>query len=310
MAVYALRVIHLIHFLHGYVSMNNRRSKKVAFANDFTIVAKIEETRSYWESLQQVGPLHGDFPKPFKSYLVVKEQYFENAIETFRESEVKITTEDKKHLGAAIGSEDFKASYGKSLVDNWIDQLNLFSKVAESEPQSAYSAFVSGFKGKLTYYMRTAPCIKDYLMPLEEVIRFNFIPSVTCGHICSYGKRVLLSLLTRFGGLGILLFHENTGIEFESSRKLSSSLMGLIKDQSVLYSVNGIKQKNIKTTIKTEKENIHKNVLNTLRNCLNENQLRLSSYNLEKGALSWLTSYPISGHGFDLTKQQFGTALG
>ena len=85
--------------------------------------------------------------------------------------------------------------------------------------------------------------------------------------------------------------------------------MGLIKDQSVLYSVNGIKQKNIKTTIKTEKENIHKNVLNTFRNCLNENQLRLSSNNLEKGALSWLTSYPISGHGFDLTKQQFGTAL-
>ena len=85
--------------------------------------------------------------------------------------------------------------------------------------------------------------------------------------------------------------------------------MGLIKDQSVLYSVNGIKQKNIKTTIKTEKENIHKNVLNTFRNCLNENQLRLSSNNLEKGALSWLTSHPISGHEFDLTKQQFGTAL-
>ena len=89
---------------------------------------------------------------------MVKEQYLENAIETFRGSEVKITTEGKKHLGVAIGSEDFNASYVKSLVDNWINQLNPLSKIAESEPQSAYSAFVGGLKGKLTSYMGTIPC--------------------------------------------------------------------------------------------------------------------------------------------------------
>ena len=78
----------------------------------------------------------------------------------------------------------------------------------------------------------------------------------------------------------------------------------LIKDQSLLYSVNGIEQKKIKTAIKTESENTNKNVLNTLQNCLNENQLRLNSINCEKGVSSWLTSYPISEDGFDLTKQQ------
>ena len=51
----------------------------------------------------------------------------------------------------------------------------------------------------------------------------------------------------------------------------------LIKDQSVLYSLNRVERKKIKTTIKTERENIHKNVLNTLQNRLNENQLRLNS---------------------------------
>ena len=102
---------------------------KVAFADDFTIAGKIEGKiegiRPYWELLQQVDPLYGYSPKPSKSYLVVKEQYFENAIETFRGSEVKISTEGGKHLGAAIGSENFNASYVKSLVDNWIDQLSL-----------------------------------------------------------------------------------------------------------------------------------------------------------------------------------------
>ena len=79
----------------------------------------------------------------------------------------------------------------------------------------------------------------------------------------------------------------------------------LIKNQSLIYSVNGIEQKKIKTIIKTDRDNTHKNVLNTLQNHLNENRLRLNSINREKGVLSWLTSYPISDHGFDLTKQQF-----
>ena len=157
----------LIHFLHEYVSMNNHRCKEVAFANDFTIARKIEGIKSYCEMLLQVGPLYCYFSKPSKSYLVVKGQYLKNAVKIFRGSEVKITTEGKKHLGTAIGIEDFKTSYVKSLVDNRIDQLKILSKSAESEPRSAYSAFVGGFKGKLAYYMRIIPCIKDYLMSLE-----------------------------------------------------------------------------------------------------------------------------------------------
>ena len=59
-------------------------------------------------------------------------------------------------------------------------------------------------------------------MPMEEVIGFKFIPSIAGRHICSNDKPVLLSLPTRLGGLGIPLFHEKTGIEFENSRRLTS----------------------------------------------------------------------------------------
>ena len=52
MAAYALRVIHLVHFLHEYVSMKNHRCKEVAFAGDFIIAGKIEGIYSYWEMLQ------------------------------------------------------------------------------------------------------------------------------------------------------------------------------------------------------------------------------------------------------------------
>ena len=53
-------------------------------------------------------------------------------------SKAKVTSEWKRHLGAVIGSEAFKVSYAKSLVDDWIRQSKLLSTIAELEPQSAY----------------------------------------------------------------------------------------------------------------------------------------------------------------------------
>ena len=102
-------------------------------------------------------PLLGYFPKPSESYLIVKEQHYNKAVDVFMGSKVKVTSERNQHLGAVIVSEAFKASYTKSLVDDWIKQLKLLSIIAESEPQSAYSPFVGGFRGKFTYFMRTIP---------------------------------------------------------------------------------------------------------------------------------------------------------
>ena len=56
-------------------------------------------------------------------------------------------------------------------------------------------------------------------MPLEDVIHLKPIPSITGGRICSNDECVLLSLPTRFGGLGVLLFHENADTEFEKLEK-------------------------------------------------------------------------------------------
>ena len=105
-------------------------------------------------------------------------------------------------------------------MDEWIIQLKLLSKIAESEPQSAYAAFVGGFRGKLTYFMRTISSLGESLKPLEDVIRFHFIPVITGGHLCSDNERLLLSLPLRFGGLAIPLFHKDAQYEYENSRKL------------------------------------------------------------------------------------------
>ena len=138
-------------------------------------------------------------------------------------------------------------------------------------------------------------------MPMEEVIRFKFIPSIAGGHICSSDKPVLLSLPARLGGLGIPLFH----VLSLKTREGSHQYIDWFNERPI----STVLRKRIWTTIKTERENIHKSVLNTLQNRLNSNQLRLNFINSEEGVLSWLAPYPISGHGFDLTKQQFWYSL-
>ena len=106
-------------------------------------------------------------------------------------SKVKVTSEGKRSL-VVIGSEAFKVSYPKSLVDDWIKQLKLLSIIVKSEPQSAYSAFVGGSKGKRVYFMRTIPSFRELLKPLQDVIRFNFIPAIIGGHLYSDNDRILL----------------------------------------------------------------------------------------------------------------------
>ena len=66
------------------------------------------------------------------------------------------------------------------------------SKIAETERQAAYASVVSGFKRKLTYYIRTMPNIKHHLTRLDVIVDNVFISAITDGHICSADERLLL----------------------------------------------------------------------------------------------------------------------
>ena len=64
----------------------------------------------------------------------------------------------------------------------------------------------------------------------------------------------MLSLPVKFGGLAIPLFHNDAKHEYENSRKLTSSLALLIKDEYQIHSVNETEQKSVKLNIKINKE--------------------------------------------------------
>ena len=141
---------------------------------------------------------------------------------------MNITAEEKRHLGAVIGSTEYHDKYVKDLVKVWDNELTILPTIGKTHQQAAYLAFASGFKSKL-YFLRTIANIRHLLMPVERTIRKKFIPAVTRCHICSDKERVLISLPTRYGGLAIPIFHETAEIEFMNSSKITSELTALIK---------------------------------------------------------------------------------
>ena len=105
----------------------------------------------------------------------------------------------KTHLGAIIGSTEYRDHYVKDLVKDWDNQLTILSNIAETQLQAVYLAFATGFKSKLKYFLRTIPNIYHLLLPLERTIWNKFTPAVTGCHLCNDKERVLISLLTWYG---------------------------------------------------------------------------------------------------------------
>ena len=157
--------------------------------------------------------------------------------------------------------------------------------------------------------MRTIPELDEFLKPIEDTIRNELIPALTGGHICSDNERKLLSLPSRYGGLGIPIFSLCAQQEYVNSRKVTAALSKFIVDQSSTCIVNEPEMKKIKATIKDEREAQYKNLSDEIQLNMSEKLKRLNDISKEKGVSNWLTAYPILEHGFDLNKQQFWDCL-
>ena len=176
--------------------------------------------------------------------------------------------------------------------------------IAKTEPQAAYSCFITAFKHKPSYIMRTITDISGMLNQLDAVITSEFIPAITVGTHCSNIERKLLSLPPKLGGLGIPIFAEFANQEYKYSLMLSKDLSTRIMKQEIQLSSETDAQ-NIKQKIKSQKQQKHQAKLDNMRSCLTEEQIRLNNLNQEHGSSSSLTTLPLSEEGYDLTKKLF-----
>lgn len=112
-----------------------------------------------------VGPKYGYFPKSSKSHLIVNMEFEESAKSIFEGTNIHITTGGARHLGAAIGSNEFMEEFVTDKVKSWIEEIQKLAEIASTEPHAIYLALVHVFSQWL-FITRTISDIEHLLQPL------------------------------------------------------------------------------------------------------------------------------------------------
>ena len=304
MAMYAIGILPLIN------QLKSTTAKQVWFADDATASGRLHHLRNWWTKLNELGPAYGYFANSKKTWLIVKEKNLPMAMELFSDSGVNITTEGKRHLGAAIGTRPFVESYMQNKVKEWSSAIHKLAATAKTQPHAAYSAFTHGLVSKWTYFARTIPDISDLLEPLEGVIRLHLIPALTGRECVSDIERDLFSLPIRLGGLGIIKPMETAALEFSSSQKITAPLAALVLLQQPEISLDTMQdQQQAKAEVRQIRRQRYIDRATELKTKLPRHLQRAVELGSEKGASSWLSALPIEEHGFALHKGAFRDAL-
>ena len=134
--------------------------KQVWLADDATGAGNLIQLRKWWDIIIDYGSRIGYYVNQEKSWLIIKDERKVSAKNVFFDTGINFTTEGRRHLGAAIGSNDFRVKYATEKVKEWCSELKQLSKFALSQPQAAYAAFYHGEQHKFSYFTRTIPCME------------------------------------------------------------------------------------------------------------------------------------------------------
>ena len=302
MAKYGIATKPLIDELSN--AINTEECKQAWFADDSSAAGKLLELKKWWDLLCQLGPQYGYFPLARKSILIVKAEYKELAEEIFFGSEVKITVEGERHMGAVIGSEDFKEMYVTNKVLKWIEDVEELSLLGKDEPQAVYSCFTKAICHRWTYIQRTIPGIDHLFCPLENAIREKLIPAIIGREVSDIERRIL-ALPVRLGGMGI---EDPTKCsdKFTASTNITANLTNIIINQERDFTnYNSEEVKQSIAAVRAEKETRLKNELQQINELVDSKMQRTLELLQEKGSGAWLSALPIQSLGYTLNKQEF-----
>ena len=99
-----------------------------------------------------------------KTHLVVKPEHEETVRQLFTDTDVNISIEGKRHLGAALGSRTFTEEYVTNKVQGWTQEITRLAEIATTQPHAAYAAFTHGLSSRWSYISRTIPDVLDLLL--------------------------------------------------------------------------------------------------------------------------------------------------
>ena len=76
----------------------------------------------------------------------MKPEKYETAKGIFKDTNLNVTNESKRHLGTVVGTEEVRKEYVIMRANEWVVELKLLTKITKFYPQAAYCAFTLGFR--------------------------------------------------------------------------------------------------------------------------------------------------------------------
>ena len=302
MAMYALAIRPLIDTLRD----SEPEARQVWFADDATAAGKLATIPQWWRLVTTASPKFGYYPNARKSHLKVKPELADEAKKMFENTNVQISTNGQRHLGAAIGTQEFIEAYAEQKIEKWVNEIESLTEIARTHPHAAYAAFVHGAIGRWLYLMRTINISSSIFQPLEEVIHHKFIPALTGQASSSSEVRKLMSLPTCHGGLNIVNPVELAERQLSASKVMTAPLKMII-EQSEQF--NKPQLQSVKSSLHREKCQFNAAKAEQVKREIPATLQRAMDLGSEKGASTWLTALPLQEQGFTLNKQEFQDAL-
>ena len=195
-------------------------------------------------------------------------------------------------------------------VQEWVEEIDTLSSIAQSQPHAAFAGLTHGLISKWNYLQRAIPDTGELFQPLEDAIRLNLLPALTAGNAgITDQERALLELPARLGGLGITNATKTASLNHHNSIQLTRPLVDLIRQQ-----VKGCpqavraEQARIKRDIKQKNRKSQQECANIMREELPATLTRAMEMASEKGASIWVVALPIAEHNFTLHKGSFRDA--
>ena len=288
-------------------------SQQVWYADDSAAGSSIQKLRNWWDKLQQEGPKYGYFVNSTKTKLLVKDQFLHIAHEFFDDTGISIVSDGATYLGGGIGTLTFIEENIRKKVLTWEEELRQLTKIAETQPHSAYAALTHGIQSKWEYLLRNtdwnAATSADLLQPIETILQSQLIPTLTGQVQPGDIVRSLLSLPARLGGLGIPNLVSAAKDTHQTSKLITDPLKECITENKAYTQSVPTEQKNIKSMLRSKKRKALEEHADTLKKDLSSTQLRCLDLAQEKGASTWLTTLPLTAHDFTLHKSAFKDAL-
>ena len=284
--------------------------KQAWLADDSAGGGTIGSLHEWFLQLSAEGKKYGYFVNGSKSWLIVKDPgKMEEAKEVFGDT-VKITQDGKRHLGAVIGSHEYKDLYCQNMVDDWMGELEKLTDIAQSQPQAAYIALTKAYKSKFTYFMRTIDGFEDYVSPIDALLREKFLPTIfDLETPLESPLSELVTLSPKFGGLGIPSLQRDSTSQFNASKVITKNHVNSIVEQSSVMKIPAKPIEKIKLDLKQQKAEKIQKMMEEVDKDLPDDTLRQIEQTRDKGASSWLNAIPYEEHGFSLNKQEFRDSL-